>query len=139
MRISDWSSDVVSSDLLAQQVQRRPGRAVGEVGDVVLAAAREPVLRVEAGNLQLAVEPELFDQRVGVVEEIVVVEAIGQHLRVHDKGGVDPGCGRVASVQQLFAEGFAQRLRRGGRTDEHTSELKSLMRSTYAVCRWTKT
>src|SRR3546814_6068553 len=41
---------------------------------------------------------------------------------VHDQGGVDPGCGRVAQVQQLFAEGFEQRLRRGG-VAEHVAHL----------------
>src|SRR3546814_10092678 len=35
MRISDWSSDVCSSDLVAQQALDRPGRRVAERADGV--------------------------------------------------------------------------------------------------------
>src|SRR5690606_40601879 len=50
--------DRARNAVLAQQVQRRPRGAVGEVGDVVRAAAGKPVLGMETGNLQFALEPE---------------------------------------------------------------------------------
>ena len=47
---------------LADQVQRRPGRAVAEVLDVVGVRLVELVVGVEAGDLQDAVELQLFHQ-----------------------------------------------------------------------------
>src|SRR3546814_8903009 len=115
MRISDWSSDVCSSDLPAQvPAQARaaaPGFQVGEVD--------------------------------AVVGDLVPVEAVGQLIaaRLDDVGAEQPrgavhvepvqveqGLERVALVQELHPIG-------GFRTEEHTSELKSQMRnSTADVC-----
>src|SRR3546814_5262052 len=104
MRISDWSSDVCSSDLLVRRlllgvdqdhvgagrlVGRRPGQSLGlaEPGDQRLAAGDHQEVGVapgRAGRLDLALEL------------------------------LDP--------QQVLA-----------RSEEHTSELQSLMRISYAV------
>src|SRR3546814_5500036 len=97
MRISDWSSDVCSSDLPGQgDVDggggTDPGLAVGEVEDLVAQHAAH-----EVGDRQA-------DQ--------------GPH-QLHDERGERPVDG---------AEGVAV-----PRSEEHTSELQSLMRISYAV------
>src|SRR3546814_5762404 len=100
MRISDWSSDVCSSDLYAQ-------------GD-------RAVERVEA---QCAGTPCGLDHR-GACGGGGAAVARGRHA--------DPG---TRSDRQLGRQDLAGRsLRRtGGRSEEHTSELQSLMRNSYAV------
>src|SRR3546814_5672246 len=103
MRISDWSSDVCSSDLAA-------GQRLRVAGELEL-----------AGGLQF-VGREL--QRV-----VMVLAQLGNALRVD----VEADRGIAAS------EGGCQRQPRvakpdhGDRSEEHTSGLQSLMRTSYAV------
>src|SRR3546814_1497213 len=96
MRISDWSSDVCSSDLLGD-----------DVGAVPVAALADRVDRVARRADQLA---------DGTVRHFGMVlqnpgDAVGLVLALADRG--------VA--------------RAAGRSEEHTSELPSLMRISYAV------
>src|SRR3546814_1003080 len=110
MRISDWSSDVCSSDL---------------AGDADLAAGRHRLL-VGAGGVEddgPRASP-LHGQRP---VDLLVVGVEEQQERVVDDA-LAPGVGigdRVAVEEQ--ADG--QRVR----SEEHTSELQSLMRISYAV------
>src|SRR3546814_5211291 len=122
MRISDWSSDVCSSDLV--------DRTVGGRGDIALAGV---------GN-------EFHVQRRTVVE--VADDMVRVHhldvARHHDVAGLDGrGTGR-RKLEPLRA--FAFHLERDllhvehdvgdvftHRSEEHTSELQSLMRISYAV------
>src|SRR3546814_5182161 len=107
MRISDWSSDVCSSDLHHVLVAIAPGLA--EVGDVAALAGKiaraVAVIDVDAaGELAIEAAPgQLFGQpdlRVGgIAQDIEVVAPVGLLLR----------------------------------SEEHTSELQSLMRISYAV------
>src|SRR3546814_6000475 len=94
MRISDWSSDVCSSDLLADQ------EAALQVG----VQYRVPV---RLGHLQ---------ERLGDGDAGVVDQHVDRPQRV---------LGRI--------EGGADRGGVGDRSEEHTSELQSLMRISYAV------
>src|SRR3546814_8935964 len=90
MRISDWSSDVCSSDLLARPARdQRPrlGNQIGE-GPARLGAAR------------------IGDDAIGA-------EFVAAFLHGQEGGGA------------LDAGAF--------RSEEHTSELQSLMRISYAV------
>src|SRR3546814_6919823 len=64
----------------------------------------------------------LFRSVVDHLAEAQPDDALGEHLRQHDVVDVDDG--RKAP---LFAELFDQR------SEEHTSELQSLMRISYAV------
>src|SRR3546814_10848159 len=97
MRISDWSSDVCSSDLhrdMARPLDHhlyvlRPG-ALGELAQ-----------RVELGELRLVVRV------VDAAGAQAVAEAVGDVIRLHDLGNL--------------VEAFV-------RSEEHTSELQSLMR-----------
>src|SRR3546814_6299667 len=93
MRISDWSSDVCSSDLHG-----------GNAGPITIAGRRTP-------------------------DSVT--------LTVRDRGeGIEPGAERT--IFDTFAQGRGGD-RHGGsglglaRSEEHTSELQSLMRISYAV------
>src|SRR3546814_1480670 len=97
MRISDWSSDVCSSDL---------------VGDADVADAGEDVaghVAVAAGGLARQVVLDPAQPLLGVRGVVV-----GNHRR------------EQAGVVRVLAGADA-------RSEEHTSELQSLMRISYAV------
>src|SRR3546814_7837661 len=124
MRISDWSSDVCSSDL---SHQRRTGSALQlpPEGDDLLGRAAQ----VDDG---LVVGPHVCFEARRVADVCV---------RAHEIG---PSCGRaaalIASVLEAVAHlGIDRRVDAAdvdaevrGRSDEHTSELQSLMRTSYA-------
>src|SRR3546814_1587851 len=104
MRISDWSSDVCSSDLSRRScpvLHRRLGAAAQH--DVEAVAEREAGLGER--------EVELRDEAVA---------------------GAFRGCeeDRVEREQRVAGE---VHLRHQARSEEHTSELQSLMRISYAV------
>src|SRR3546814_4704123 len=113
MRISDWSSDVCSSDLFSRRIVRfqdgtrlrghdeRPAESLGDAigGDVVVG-------RPDAtGGEDIVEVPPHFVQRV-------------------DDGRLDVG--DDPRLGQSDAEPVQ-------RSEEHTSELQSLMRISYAV------
>src|SRR3546814_2849951 len=100
MRISDWSSDVCSSDLIGF-VQRQRLDDVGE--------AREYLPHL-GGHGAIDLEPGADEQQVGAEPP----RPGARH------GGAD------AIFARLIAGG-------GDRSEEHTSELQSLMRISYAV------
>src|SRR3546814_6238404 len=89
MRISDWSSDVCSSDLQC----------------------------VELGLLRPARQVAIQDQ-VADIQKIAVLRKL-----------VDG----IAAIQQLALVAIDIRNARFARSEEHTSELQSLMRISYAV------
>src|SRR3546814_7842533 len=107
MRISDWSPDVCSSDL---GVEVAPHRHVGLGGDL-----GRPVLRRFQRVLLLA-------QRRAVDVESRLGQQVG--------GGRD---NRVVRVHRLLQRIEAALAQVGERSEEHTSELQSLMRISYAV------
>src|SRR3546814_10331791 len=97
MRISDWSSDVCSSDLY---IARRDDALRGRDGD--------EVPRIIADALR----------GLGVAEEAISIipdeqQAVDAALRM----------GQPGDLVLVFAD----------RSEEHTSELQSLMRNSYAV------
>src|SRR3546814_7950102 len=93
MRISDWSSDVCSSDLV---------KVVGNEA--------KPMMGKTPDNIQ-AIRP----LRDGVIADIDVAEQMLKYFMDKAQGG---------------ASRFVQR---SHRSEEHTSELQSLMRISYAV------
>src|SRR3546814_4859279 len=99
MRISDWSSDVCSSDLL-HQVR---GRAVH-----LARVADQAELRIPA-----LARLDHLDERGGRGD-----------VRPFERAGDDP---RLGIVGQDAAVPYPER------SEEHTSELQSLMRNSYAV------
>src|SRR3546814_2829310 len=113
MRISDWSSDVCSSDLL-------PDRIV----------ARLVAPRLRKGEEETLVAGQSVDRRRRLAAERAVIGVIGDFqprqigdIFAHRQVGVDEGAGRRLIACILGAE----------RSEEHTSELQSLMRLSYAV------
>src|SRR3546814_4535984 len=101
MRISDWSSDVCSSDLCDPVLRRR--RASGDH---------------EGGGLEGSALAD-DDGRIGHVGAGLAVLAHLQHRPRRVVRAAAPG--RLAGQQD------------GVRSEEHTSELQSLMRISYAV------
>src|SRR3546814_5260569 len=109
MRISDWSSDVCSSDLVGMRVAQSLDGCVSQwalravvIADVFLpqgAFQRQP--QAGACGLGDVHEEQGIDQRHGIVKEGIVA-------------------GRAVLVDIP-------------RSEEHTSELQSLMRISYAV------
>src|SRR3546814_4956193 len=102
MRISDWSSDVCSSDL--------GPLAAGICGDPVADLRR---FARQAGG-QGDADPGIFEP--GEPRPLGKRPAIGANIRAAEKGQREP----------RFPFGAA-------RSEEHTSELQSLMRISYAV------
>src|SRR3546814_7080733 len=124
MRISDWSSDVCSSDLTRRDEDRVARRCGGDRRlNGKAAAVGEPYgdTAVEIDRLDAfeAVGAVRGGERPGaaVEGETVDVEAGGDDRRVL----TDPTDERVVA-------GAADE-----RSEEHTSELQSLMRNSYAV------
>src|SRR3546814_6245226 len=117
MRISDWSSDVCSSDLHGRGQLARARELTGAArqhhpapGYLVEAAELEP----RAHQLQRLLHPRLDDADQKGARDL---------LRVRGVVFAD-----LRHVDQLALVG-----RRGDRSEEHTSELQSLMRISYAV------
>src|SRR3546814_10788216 len=110
MRISDWSSDVCSSDLLVCEEAHRyiPSKDVG-TGQAV----RKILERIAKEGRKYGVSLGLITQRPSDLAE-----------------GVLSQCGTIISMRlnnerdQHFVK---------ARSEEHTSELQSLMRISYAV------
>src|SRR3546814_1808284 len=93
MRISDWSSDVCSSDLSLQTSQ-----AIKQDSDQIV--------------------DSIVAEDIGKLPDVTATESLA----------------RIAGVQVDYANGTAAGTRvRGLRSEEHTSELQSLMRISYAV------
>src|SRR3546814_8245870 len=109
MRISDWSSDVCSSDLIK----------------VLLNAA------IDAGELTLKQRDMLLGKMTDEVAELVLTHNYLQ------SGALSLTEAEAPALLPQHAR-FIRRLERAGqlnraRSEEHTSELQSLMRISYAV------
>src|SRR3546814_3578682 len=130
MRISDWSSDVCSSDLLVQQRDR----AVGDARDALVVQRRLEVVGVDVVVELLHVGDELIAECRALLG--------GRGRPVLPRGGLAVGVERVLRRHpQVLLDpvepGPVQALGDGVdlavRSEEHTSELQSLMRISYAV------
>src|SRR3546814_9432437 len=116
MRISDWSSDVCSSDLRRKhcrdqnargEVRRRSHRESGRDG------------RMSAADMSL---DETEDRFTGAPDNASAADLLTVATKYwnDDMIGDETFSHKVTLVRD--------------RTEEHTSELQSLMRSSYAVC-----
>src|SRR3546814_5283985 len=123
MRISDWSSDVCSSDLPSTQAVSAKRAEIAR-GDqrvppplaLLFSMAEGSVKTLDAGNDQGYFIVKLDSiQRGDAGKQPEIVDAVKQQMS------------RV--VGNEYVEQFA----RADRSEEHTSELHSLMRISYAV------
>src|SRR3546814_6313280 len=113
MRIIDWSSDVCFSDLSFRASTRRPGGHLG-VGE----CARTLIIPGVATPAQLI---------PGVVGVAPALRGTGGEKAV--EYGLERQ--RLERLGQQWQAGFVHRA--ADRSEEHTSELQSLMRISYAV------
>src|SRR3546814_10639067 len=124
MRISDWSSDVCSSDLVDIDVVRR--------------IAHERVT-VPGRPQRLGDIDELVSHfiAVGMRGKLVVIVVLRRRrLAGGDNIPARPATAQAVDARQQAREDERRVERRRGRADrseEHTSELQSLMRNSYAV------
>src|SRR3546814_7031732 len=121
MRISDWSSDVCSSDLLrlgdqAEALQHAEQLAMPER---LTGRRKTDTLR---RRLQQIVRGVSLQQSGLLVIAVAVNHAVRMTERAAGVHGIDRG---------VDARILARR--HAGRSEEHTSELQSLMRISYAV------
>src|SRR3546814_1559627 len=122
MRISDWSSDVCSSDLLR-------GKPLAGAFLAVLAAAS----REFRGALQGFVLQRLQGLGEGLAHVRAVLR-IDQPVLLHQVQGLGDVRLHPVHVHRLARRGlFVECVAEVARSEEHTSELQSLMRISYAV------
>src|SRR3546814_5931531 len=118
MRISDWGSDVCSSDLddIARQ-QRRADRRADPLGSIKIIGMTELHGRVEKDSRRSAEIGEILGSRGDAETRRGSLEPIGPSVSrmLHPDA--------TSEKRSHFAE----------RSEEHTSELQSLMRISYAV------
>src|SRR3546814_6925537 len=131
MRISDWSSDVCSSDLDPQQVLRvlifqGPPRFDPGVNEEVVARFVE--------QLQFPQEGEVRGRdRCAQPLAGTVGGKRGLSMALQ-QDAIASGRGPAAESEPSLAAAFAvEEAQQGVRSEEHTSELQSLMRISYAV------
>src|SRR3546814_3516429 len=121
MRISDWSSDVCSSDLLGivegRAIVGRHAHAARRLGDRDAAVREVAVLEQRAQRL-----PRRATE---------ILEADHLHRGAQGRIGREP-IGKVG-VQARPVESLAAHLVAALRSEEHTSELQTLMRISSAV------
>src|SRR3546814_10630755 len=129
MRISDWSSDVCSSDLVGKP------EGGGNIGHVA-ALLHQPGERLPLRHF-VGVQPsEVFDHRrldgggvVGFGEDAARQWFGLARLLRDDPRGMEAPRARDDLIVAVLTIGTHQQRR----SEEHTSELQSLMRISYAV------
>src|SRR3546814_707365 len=155
LRISDWSSDVCSSDLEGQRraaeplrLQRVVAMRQARVGRLHRAdqgidhLVLDEVGEIARGHRTIELPPPVLDLLVlgeGVGDQREHPRVVAQHL-AERPGSLAPrrflAIGQAVEDlrrgERLALEGKSQG-RHGLRSEEHTSELQSLMRTSYAV------
>src|SRR3546814_2015199 len=124
MRISDWSSDLWSSDLLGSAIVRR---FAAEGARVLAADVDAPGLDRLAADLP-GVRTCVADiTRADGVAALfaAMIEGFGRIDILVNNAGI--GGPRTQRLHELALDDF------DARSEEHTSELQSLMRISYAV------
>src|SRR3546814_3196340 len=109
MRISDWSSDVCSSDLALNELPAVPYRTL-----------RWDTPNDSLGRFDLIIGSDILYERDHAERLSALLPRHAQ--RVCEVLITDPGRGNSAPFTRALA-----------RSEEHTSELQSLMRISYAV------
>src|SRR3546814_1598452 len=126
MRISDWSSDVCSSDLPIKATTAEALKALHALGVMVAMVTGDNRRTAEAIARQLGIDE--------VVAEVLPDGKVEALHRLREGGRKVAFVGDGINDAPALAEadvGIA--IGTGTRSEEHTSELQSLMRTPYAV------
>src|SRR3546814_4009571 len=130
MRISDWSSDVCSSDLLTREmIGHMVNNLISESSDLIeRSGVQSPEDVREAGRALIAFSPAMLRA------EHQMKAFLRAHMYRHP--AVLELTNAAQSVVGTLAEAYLaapERMPEEWRSEEHTSELQSLMRISYAV------
>src|SRR3546814_6362784 len=129
MRFSDWSSDVCSSDL-------RVEIGLAQAGDAVAVQPDQEVLAPDVLFGQVSPEPAVIASITIVAHDEIVP---GRNLHrallplVDERQPVDLQDLVLVPGDLLGQQAGPGHLGAAARSEEHTSELQSLMRTSYAV------
>src|SRR3546814_3212990 len=135
MRISDWSSDVCSSDLAVTELGNATGfdfelQDRGGLGHAKLIEARNQFLGLASKSKKLVgVRPNGLSDEPQYKIDIDWEKARALGLATSDINETLSAAWGSAYVNQFIDRGRVKRVR----SEEHTSELQSLMRISYAV------
>src|SRR3546814_9175622 len=141
MRISDWSSDVCSSDLLAAlDIYEREGlltrgaelasywrdaiETLKDVAHVIDIRTIGLVAGIELGSRKGAVGARAYDVFVACFEKGLLIRVTGDIIALSPPLIVERA--QIDTMVSALRDALA-------RSEEHTSELQSLMRISYAV------
>src|SRR3546814_9543462 len=120
MRISDWSSDVCSSDLL----QVRPGLHISGTHFIgYLSHGCDPNCRLDMERFELVARRDIAPGETLTVDYAATEDVLFRQF----------ACRCAAPTCRGWITGRAEAINEDGRSEEHTSELQSLMRISYAV------
>src|SRR3546814_1816072 len=137
MRISDWSSDVCSSDLAAEQLHDLvddDGDGQADQGDrqeLVAAGEGQQFFEIHGGRARAGRRPGIVAQPAGPDACRGRGSGFSREpwlLPLRRRGEVGRGWSRLALIPKAPLPNPS-----GPRSEEHTSELQSLMRISYAV------
>src|SRR3546814_4921595 len=126
MRTSDWSSDVCSSDLRVGVADRRLEKSLGIRGRIGRHDLEAGDMSVPAGIVLAVLGRDPGGCAVRAAEHDRASHLTAGHVEGLG-GGIDD------LVDRLHREVEGHELDDGPRSEEHTSELQSLMRNSYAV------
>src|SRR3546814_5691079 len=120
MRISDWSADVCSSDLMQACL------------DVVMPYVRErKQFGTPIGSFQL-IQAKVADMYVALNSARAYVYAVARACDAGKTTRFD-AAGAILLASENAVRTSLEAIQALGRSEEHTSELQSLMRISYAV------
>src|SRR3546814_10862863 len=134
MRISDWSSDVCSSDLTMNRDEAAIADILPKIFDEILVGVDRDQCRVarhpfEHGAAESADARTIFDEQLRILpvdglQHVADQRRRRRHDRPHHDRMLDETADEHAPRPEKAFEALAQ-----PRSEEHTSELQSLMRT----------
>src|SRR3546814_9894743 len=132
MRISDWSSDVCSSDLAVSSVIVSTAfleATINELfSDCADAHSTERIAALQTKHLM----GRLWEKGIPRTAAYPILDKYEIALELNDKSPIDSGTNPYQDVK-LLVELRNALIHYEPRSEEHTSELQSLMRISYAV------
>src|SRR3546814_10207485 len=134
MRISDWSSDVCSSDLSAWTDYS--AKLISKGGGIFERSAKSikitPEMKQRFGIAKDSMTPsELIQCLLQAEVELLWFGGIGTYVKASAESHLDVG-DRANDALRVDGEQLRAKVIGEGRSEEHTSDLQSLMRLSYA-------